>query len=564
MGVAESCLRPNLKLIHRPYLLMLPLEQSAIDSRRGVPSGSALAVGTQGEPRMMLAQRPRSQAAYLVPVAVALTALPVQATPVDPAIMAMIGPGSDAPDAGPGDPRWEALVEEGRRLFFEETFEGNGRTCGTCHPATHNFTIDPAFIATLPPDDPLFVAEFNPDLAELEDPELMRRFGLILENLDGFNAPPVFRGVPHTLGLPTSIAPDTADDSDQQRPDGTGPVHALGWSADGSPGTGSLREFAVGAVTQHFPKTLNRVPGVDFRLPTAEELDAMEAFQLSLGRQDELDLAELTFVDPDVEEGKQLFNGVGVNRACSFCHSNAGANTADGFNENFETKVPQLVDAPARRFDPQIAGDGGFNRTDAFIVPDIGPAFIGNGTFNTAPLVEAADTPPFFHNNSAATLRDAIRHYTTATFDLDNPFVLTDLQVNQIATFLQAINVLENVRSASVLMADAQTARTEEDELRIIGELASELDDASDVLGAAPLGVFAPDALADLGITIALADQAASTDDPALRGELLDQIAGILDGIPPLIVQESMELAEGDGDGDLPPEQEEPEVAAAN
>ena len=85
---------------------------------------------------------------------------------------------------------------------MNETFDGNGRTCATCHPPTNNFTIDPDFIASLPPDDPLFVAEFNPDLAELEDPQLMRQFGLILENLDGFDRPGVMRGVPHTLGLP--------------------------------------------------------------------------------------------------------------------------------------------------------------------------------------------------------------------------------------------------------------------------------------------------------------------------------------------------------------------------
>jgi hypothetical protein len=41
------------------------------------------------------------------------------------------------------------LIEEGRRLFLEETFDGNGRTCGTCHPPTNNFTIDPEFIRTL-------------------------------------------------------------------------------------------------------------------------------------------------------------------------------------------------------------------------------------------------------------------------------------------------------------------------------------------------------------------------------------------------------------------------------
>ena len=62
-------------------------------------------------------------------------------------------------------------------------FNGNGRTCGTCHPADNNFTIDPEFIAALPDDDPLFVAEFVPALAEnFEKPELMRKVGLILEN----------------------------------------------------------------------------------------------------------------------------------------------------------------------------------------------------------------------------------------------------------------------------------------------------------------------------------------------------------------------------------------------
>lgn len=56
------------------------------------------------------------------------------------------------------------LVKLGEKLFFQETFKGNGRTCGTCHPAENNFTLDPAFIATLPPKNPLFVAEFNDDL----------------------------------------------------------------------------------------------------------------------------------------------------------------------------------------------------------------------------------------------------------------------------------------------------------------------------------------------------------------------------------------------------------------
>src|SRR5574341_1592591 len=76
----------------------------------------------------------------------------------------------------PPDPQ-QALAERGRQIFFNETFGGNGRTCGTCHPAQNNFTIDPAFIATLPPKDPLFVAEFVPDLKEnFENRRLLRKF----------------------------------------------------------------------------------------------------------------------------------------------------------------------------------------------------------------------------------------------------------------------------------------------------------------------------------------------------------------------------------------------------
>ena len=209
------------------------------------------------------------------------------------------------------------LIERGRQLFTKETFNGNGRTCATCHPATNNFTIDPAFIAKLPKSDPLFVAETNPDLAKLENSKALRQRALISENVDGFDRPAVLRGVPHTLALPVSMAPDDDADSDQVFPDGTKPVNALGWSADGSPEDGSLRQFAVGAVVQHFTKTLNRVEGVDFRLPTNAELDALEAFQRSLGRQEEVDLAALTFLDDAAQRGKDLFEGVGVNRACT-------------------------------------------------------------------------------------------------------------------------------------------------------------------------------------------------------------------------------------------------------
>ncbi|HEX6012502.1 MAG TPA: hypothetical protein VFY87_12010, partial [Geminicoccaceae bacterium] len=77
--------------------------------------------------------------------------------------------------AAPAATAQQTLVEQGRRLFFEETFDGNGRTCGTCHPADNNYTIDPAYVARLPARDPLFVAEFDPKLRSLERPLLLRK-----------------------------------------------------------------------------------------------------------------------------------------------------------------------------------------------------------------------------------------------------------------------------------------------------------------------------------------------------------------------------------------------------
>src|SRR5437773_221179 len=181
---------------------------------------------------------------------------------------------SGCKSASPPPDRLSQLIAKGSELSFNVTFGGNGRTCGTCHPAENNSTIDPPFIATLPKDNPLFVAEFNPALKEnFENPALMREFGLILENLDGFadlKNTFVMRGVPHALGLRNSVnSPGWP---------------RTGWSGDGAPGDGSLRSFATGAVIQHFTTTLNRVPGIDFRLPTEDEPDALEAFQLSWRR----------------------------------------------------------------------------------------------------------------------------------------------------------------------------------------------------------------------------------------------------------------------------------------
>lgn len=348
-----------------------------------------------------------------------------------------------------------SLVGEGGDLFFRATFAGNGRTCGTCHPASNNQEIGPEFIATLKSNDPLFVAETSSGVPGLERPKLMRGHGLILENTDGFEPDPTvrftMRGVPHSLSLATSIlAPD----------DGRAPVERTGWSGDGAPGNGALRMFPVGATIQHFTKSLDRIEGEDFVLPTSGELDAMEAFMLSVGRLEDIDLGLVTLSNLDAEAGRVFFlDGA----KCNLCHANAGANVSTGTNNNFDTGV-EARDNPARDTE-DFPFDGGFGKADRDCDGDGVNDCFGDGTFNTPPLIEAADTGPFFHSNlnvidTFEGIEAAVAFYNTQEFN-NSPagqaiggIVLLNQQINDIAAFLRVLNAAFNI-SISIQRDDA-------------------------------------------------------------------------------------------------------------
>ncbi|HET6202715.1 MAG TPA: hypothetical protein VFI25_07920 [Planctomycetota bacterium] len=425
-------------------------------------------------------------------------------------------PSGGAYGEGAGSYDLDRLVAKGADLFFRETFGGNGRTCGTCHPAGNNFTIDPKFIAGLPPNDPLFVAEFEPALSRnFEKPELMRRVGLILENVDGFDDLEhrfVMRGVPHTLAMRTSIAaPPPAPDAPTAPPS-----EQTGWSGDGAPGGGTLREFANGAIRQHFTKTLKREPGVDFRFATEEELDALEAFQLSLGRDaDPEDVTAVRFRSRLVARGRDIFvaddaeGATGTAGKCDVCHANAGATVefvAGGLNFNFDTGVENLPDHPADLAEPgSRPRDGGFGK-------DPNPAGgFGDGTFNTPPLIEAADTGPFFHNDAIQTLEEAVAFYNSAAFNespagknLADPETgiairLDPTQVVAVASFLRVMNSLENIRQATEFAEGAKAAAHPRAARALLRLATEEAGDAGDVLDCAGLHPTAVRALRKAG-----------------------------------------------------------------
>ncbi len=387
------------------------------------------------------------------------------------------------------------LVDKGFKLFTAETFNGNGRTCKTCHLPQHDYGLAPSDLASMSAHDiNLVLATKNPNLENPKTVETLTTFniangppgnvnnpegplrasmalgglafttsnlclntGLIssitadgttatvtmtesmelfegetisFENnsIDGFNttatvtgllAPTTVSGVlsatQFTFASTTSgvgnggfvivAAPcPGAAIGGGVATDGTRDIE-LGWAGDGAPIdpsivanspknahciaaindfaahptdlTRALRAFALGAVRKHFTRSLNRVPGVDFRCPTSAELDAMAAFQEYLGRQIELALCSnstpsaictgtqfganqyatgsngtqtsysgsvITFNDAVAETGKAIF--MDSRASCNLCHFNSGAQDTIGDDLGVPALAPALVVSP--------------------------------------------------------------------------------------------------------------------------------------------------------------------------------------------------------------------------
>jgi hypothetical protein len=137
-----------------------------------------------------------------------------------------------------------------------EPFGGNGRACGDCHVPGDNFGISVARVASLPPDHPFFFPGLD------EDPRLLRSRALVHVIVPGVDD---FRPTPKLVHL-------------HELCDEDGNCDALGLLGDR---VRNLCIFSMQAIENHMAKTVNRVPGKDFRLPTAEECEQLVAYMLS-------------------------------------------------------------------------------------------------------------------------------------------------------------------------------------------------------------------------------------------------------------------------------------------
>jgi len=285
-----------------------------------------------------------------------------------------------------------------------------------------------------------------------------------------------------------------------------------------------------GAIKQHFTQTPLRRENVDFQLPTDQERDLVAAFQLNLGRLTELDLPSVRITDAQAEQGRVLFLDPRRAGRCNLCHSNAGANFIDTrLNRNFDTFTRFESGDPALHggfVNGQFFADGGFDAVtptptipgsvDGNGNPLLTMNALGNGTFSVPPLIEAADTGPFFHNNSfGPRIEDAVNFYGGLFFNtspavaaLNQRFgapldTLNADQAIKIARFLRVLNAAFN---ASLTIQRLQAVQT------LIGQFQNgfvpiqqklvelaivELDDALQVLQDADITPIQPDVQAN-------------------------------------------------------------------
>jgi cytochrome c peroxidase len=322
-----------------------------------------------------------------------------------------------------------AEVLEGQRLFEEETFGGNGRTCQTCHSAATG-TLSPEDVQRLyatNPDHPLFLHDGSDDgngngaTRILEHATVLVTIPLAanvsLADDPGARTVTVRRGIASTLNTP---ALDPVLMLDGRQP--------------------SLTEQAAGAIVDHAQGVVSSAS--DLRL-IAEHQKTFPFFSsgevrrfaknggglaLPPGRTASERRGRRFFEDvpPDLSQG--LKPGL-----CAHCHSGPLLNTTNEFAAAFipspapipagqrfiSVGISEFNDAqnPVREF---VFNAGEPNEVRLFS-PDPGRALTTGviddptlehvNAFKISPLRGIRKTAPYFHDNSAKTLEDVAAHY---------------------------------------------------------------------------------------------------------------------------------------------------------
>jgi cytochrome c peroxidase len=362
---------------------------------------------------------------------------------------------------------------DGKRLFQRETFGGNGRTCSTCHSkrtGTLSLADVQRIIEKADPDDKFLLHDALDDdgvgTTRVQAHGTIRLHiplpaWLSMADDPGATHVTVFRGIPSTRNTPA-----------------LDPV----LNHDGRPST--VQEQALGAIHDHYQNTIE---------PTAAELDAIAAFQqtdpqffssnalrrfAAGGPPPELPRG----ITPAEKRGREFlvdapFAPPSKKGICALCHSGPMLNMVSQAHSDFAGGSPPpgvrfintgvtIVNAPNNPIRRWIVNDG-VNPPVTIESPDLGllldptppaaqppptvvPKAFFAELFKIPTLWGVKDTAPYFHDNGAKTLRDAVAHYQrffnfteaqdpVGSRSLGGFITLTDDDVDDIVAYLQLL-----------------------------------------------------------------------------------------------------------------------------
>jgi hypothetical protein len=201
---------------------------------------------------------------------------------------------------------------------------------------------------------------------------------------------------------------------------------------------------------------------------------------------------------------------------CNACHFNGGGTAAmtfnpttpgfprlDGSPQGFNIASPTNVNEIPLALTVGLPRDGGFGQVPTIFgsfgnTDDLPPPFghFEIEEFNSPPVVESADTGPFFHNHMSPDLESAIAFYGSDSFKNGLapkavPIQISadpaDPEVQAIGAFLRVLNALENIRS-SIQVAERGRTMTRVADLRDLARLS--LAETTDALEALSKGAF--------------------------------------------------------------------------
>jgi len=308
---------------------------------------------------------------------------------------------------------------DGQKLFQQETFGGNGRTCQTCHSDATG-TVSPQdaakrFLAD--PNDPLFVHDGSDDGLGHGVTRMLNSATILVTIPLPPNVKladdPTATSVTLPRAIPTLFNTPALD-----------PVLML----DGRQPT--LEDQAMGAIRDHAQNNL---------VPSAEDLHNIAEFQktnqffsspafknfakgkaapgLPQGRTASEKRGRVFFEDLPPNPAEGFRPGL-----CAHCHSGPLQNMTNEFVDDF---IAPGIPAGLRFFSIGVsefnaagnpARDFIFNGTDVVHSPDPGRALITGqlqdaNSFKISALPGVRNTAPYFHDNSAKTLEDVAAHY---------------------------------------------------------------------------------------------------------------------------------------------------------